>query len=62
MDFAIAAYHGVKIKENENRNKYLDQRTKKYLCSMKMMVIPAVVRVLVTASKDLEKGTGTIRK
>ena len=52
MDFAVSADYGVKIKENEKRDKYLDlARELKKLWNMKMMVIPIKIGALETVPK-----------
>ena len=44
VDFAILADHWVKLKENENKDKYLDlARELKKLRNMKVMEIPIVI-------------------
>ena len=55
MDFAVPAYHRVKLKENEKMDKYLDlARELKKLLIMKVKVIPIVVGALGTVPKRLE--------
>ena len=62
MDFAIPADHRVKIKESENRDKYLDiarelkKTTKNKRWNMKVTVIPIVIGALRTIPKGLVKG------
>ena len=56
MDFAVPADHRVKLKENENMDKYLDLARKlKRLWNMRVKVIPIVVGALGTVTKSLEK-------
>ena len=56
MDFAIAADHRRKIKENKKINKYLDlARELRKLWNMSMMVISFVFGVLGMVPKDLER-------
>ena len=56
MDFAISADHIVKMKENEQINRYLDlARELKRLWNMKVMMIPIVVEALGTIPKGLEE-------
>ena len=52
MDFAVLADHWVKLKESENRDKYLDlSREQKKLWNMKVTVIPTVTDTLSTVTK-----------
>ena len=52
VDFAISADHRVKLKESKKRDKYQDlaREVKK---NMKVMVIPIVIGVLGTISKEM---------
>ena len=62
MDFATLAEHRVKMKENKMIHKYLDLAWElKKLWNMKVTVIPIVVDVLKTVSKDLEKRLGELK-
>ena len=55
MNFAIPADHGVKTKENEKRDRYLDlAREIKTLLNLKVMLIPIVVGALGLLRKGLE--------
>ena len=55
MDFAVAADHEVKIKEDEKRDKYLDlARELKKLLKMIVMVIRTVTGTIGMVPKDLE--------
>ena len=57
MDFAIPANHTVKLKESEQRDKYLDlARGLKKLWNMKVTFIPIVIGALGTVTKGLIKG------
>ena len=57
MDFAVLADKGVKIKENETRDKYLYlPRKVKKLWIMKVTMIPFITGTLGTISKDMVKG------
>ena len=57
VNFAVPADHGVKLKESEKRDKYLDlARELKKLWNMKVMVIPIVIGALGTITKELIKG------
>ena len=52
--FAESADHKVKIKENDNRQKYSNLgRELKKLCIMKGMVIPIVISALGSVTKSL---------
>ena len=52
MDFAVPSDHGIKLKECEKKDEYLDfdQESKK-LWNMKMTVIPIVVGAFGTVTK-----------
>ena len=57
MDFAVPADHKEKLKERENKDKYLDlARELKKLWNMKVVVIPIVISALGTVTKGLVKG------
>ena len=57
MDFAVLADHRVKLKECENRNKYLDLgRELKKLCNMKGTIKPIIIGALDTVTKGLVPG------
>ena len=57
VDFAVPADHGVKIKESEKGDKYLDiARELKKLWNMKVTLIPMVVYALGTIPIVLVKG------
>ena len=57
MDFAVPADHGVKLKESEKKNKYLDlTRELEKLRNMKMTFIPIIIGDLGTVTKGLLKG------
>ena len=54
MDFAVPADHGVKMKENKKRDKYLDLTGElKKLWNMRIMVISVVIAALGTFPKGL---------
>ena len=60
-DFANALNHREKIKENDNRDKYLDFAEKlKNLYNMQVTVIPIIVVALGTIPKSLEKDRGKL--
>ena len=53
MDFAFRADHGVKLKECEKRDKYLDlAKERKNLWNIKVTIIPIVIGALGTVTKD----------
>ena len=55
--FTVPADNRVKIKESENRDKYLDlARERRKFWNMRVMVILIVIGVLGTVPRDLEKG------
>ena len=57
VDFAVPADHRIKLKECENRDKYLDlARELKKLWNMKVTIIPIVIGAFGTVSKGLFKG------
>ena len=56
MDFAVPADHRVRLKENEEKNKYLDlDKELKKLWNMKITDIPIVIGALGTVIKELVK-------
>ena len=56
VDFALAADHRVKLKENEKKDKYLDfAREMKKLWNMKVTFVPFVIGALGTVTKGLIK-------
>ena len=62
VDFALLADHRVKLKESENKNKYLDlAREWKKLWNMKVTLIPIMIGALGTVTKGLIKGLGNER-
>ena len=57
MDFTISAYHRVKLKESEKRDKYLDlARELKKLWNMKVTVKPIIIGTLGTVTKGQVQG------
>ena len=57
VDFAVPADHGVKLKESEKKNKYLDlARELKKLWNMNVTVILIVISALGTVTEGLVKG------
>ena len=65
VDFVVPADHKPKMKENEERDKYLDLVGElKKLLNMKMTVIPIIVSMLGSVPKGLNKkhGIGNQRK
>ena len=53
MDFAVSGDHRVKMKESEKRDKYLDlPRELKKQWNIMVMVIPIVIGMLGTTTKD----------
>ena len=57
VDFAVSADHRVKLKEIENRDKYLDlARELKKMWNMKVTVIQIVIGALGTVTKGLVQG------
>ena len=57
VDFAVPADHRLKLKEYENRDKYLDlARELKKLWNMKVTIIPIVIAAFGTVIKGLLKG------
>ena len=62
VDFAIPAGHGVKLKESEKKDKYLDPaRELRKLWNMKVTVIPIIVGSLGTVKRGLVKRTAGLR-
>ena len=56
MSFAVSVDSKMKVKENEKLDKYLDlARELKKLWNKKVTVIPIIVRVIETVSKNQEK-------
>ena len=56
MDFAVLADHRVKLKESEQKDKYVNLARKlKKLRNMKVTFIPVVIGVLGTVTKGLTK-------
>ena len=57
VDFAVPAYHRVKLKEREKKNKYLDlARESKKLWNMKGTIKPIIIGALGTVTEGLLKG------
>ena len=57
VDFAVPADHGIKLKECEKKDKYLDlARESKKLWNMKMTIIPIAIGAFGTVTKGLLKG------
>ena len=57
IDFAVPAYHRIKLKECEKKNKYLDlARELKNLWNMQVTIIPIVIGAFGTVTKGLLKG------
>ena len=56
VDFAVSVFHGIKLKECEKKEKYLDLVKKlKKLCNMKVTIIPIVIGAFGTVTKGLLK-------
>ena len=56
VDFAVSADYGVKLKENEKKDKYLDLAWElKKLWNMKVTVVPVVIGAIGTVTKGLYK-------
>ena len=56
MDFTAPIDHGIKLKENEKKDKYFDQARKlkkNKLWNMKVTIIPIVIGALGTVTKGL---------
>ena len=61
MDFAVPADHRVKLKECEQKDKYLDlARELKKQRDMKVTIIPIVIGALGTVTKGLVQGLGDL--
>ena len=57
MDFAVSADHRIELKEWEKKDKYLDFAWElKKLWNMKETIIPIVIGVFGTVTKELLKG------
>ena len=57
VDFAVPADHRIKLKECENKDKYLDlARELKKLWNMQVTIIPIVIGAFGTVTKGLLKG------
>ena len=57
VGFAILVDHGIKLKENEKRKKYLDHAKElKKLWNMKVTMRPIVIGVFGTVTKGFIKG------
>ncbi len=57
MDFAVPAYHRVKLKESEKKDKYLDlAREVKKTWKVKVTEIPIVIGALGIVIKRLTQG------
>ena len=57
VDFAVPDEYGIKVKEIEKRDKYLDfVRELKKLWNMKVTIIPIVIGAFGTVTKGLLKG------
>ena len=56
VDFAVLADHGVKLKDSEKKDKYLDlARVLKKLWNMKVTFIPIVIGAFGTVTRELIK-------
>ena len=55
MDFSVPANHRVKIKGNENVNKYLARNLFKKLWNVRVIMIPTVIGMLRTVHEGFEK-------
>ena len=56
VDFTVPADHRIKLKESENKNKYLNlARELKTLWNMKVTIIPIVIGAFGTVTKGLLK-------
>ena len=66
VDYAVLTQHGIKIKESEKKEKYLDLvrdlKKKNYgtRTNMKVTVIPVVIGALGTIPKRFGKRTGRL--
>ena len=57
VDFAVPADHRIKLKECEQKDKYLDlARESKKLWNMKVTIVPNVIGAFGTITKGLLKG------
>ena len=57
MDFAVPAGHGIKLKECEKKDMYLNlARDLKKLWNMKVTIIPIVIGAFGRVTKELLKG------
>ena len=57
VDFAVPADHRIKLKERENKDKYLDfARKLKKLWNMQVTIIPILIGAFGTVTKGLQKG------
>ena len=57
VDFTIPAEHRIKLKECENKDKYLDlTRELKKLWNMKVTIVPIMIGAFGTITKGLLKG------
>ena len=57
MDFAVPVDHREKLKENEERNKYLDLAWElKKLWNINVTIIPVVISAIGTVTKGLVQG------
>ena len=59
MDFAVPAYHRVKLKINETKDNYFDlarELKKNKLWNIKVTCIPIIIGALGTVTKGLLKG------
>ena len=62
VDFAVPADHRIKIKENDEKDKYIDLAGElKKLWNMKVTVIPIVIDVFGTISKGWNERFGNWR-
>ena len=59
VDFGVPADHGIKLKECEQKDKYLDLAGElKKLWNMKVTIVPILIRAFGTVTKWLLKGLG----
>ena len=57
VDFVVLAYHRIKLRESEKKDKYLDlARQLKILWNMRVTIIPIVIGAFGTVTKGLLKG------
>ena len=57
VDFAVSADHGIKLKEGEKKDKYMDlAKELKKLWNMKVTIIPIVIGAFGTVTIGLLKG------